>query len=73
MKATFEFNLPEEQSEYDLYSNAPNFQSAIFEIQRHFKEILKYNPDEHSEEYLKAYEDFKRRVYAIMNSYGIEA
>lgn len=42
MKATFEFNLPEEQSEFDIFCNAQNMCSAIGELDTELRAAVKY-------------------------------
>lgn len=62
-KATLEFDLPGENSEYETVMQAGKMSSALWEIQNHIRTILKYQSDQHSEEYLKAYEDLRKVVY----------
>lgn len=42
MKATLEFNLPEEQAEYEVVSNAQAMHAVLFEMDEWLRRLLKY-------------------------------
>lgn len=42
MKIKVEFDIPEEQIEYDLYINGPKFQSILYEVKNKIRTSLKY-------------------------------
>lgn len=42
MKAILEFNLPEEQSEFELASNANKYYSILWELDQHLRSKIKY-------------------------------
>jgi hypothetical protein len=47
MKATIEFSLPDERSEFDLHCAAPRMYSALCDIVEHVRRRRKYGePDE---------------------------
>jgi len=48
MKATLEFDLPEEREEFDMASHAADYYSALCDIDNHLRSIVKYGdgPDE---------------------------
>jgi hypothetical protein len=42
MKATIEFNLPEDQHEYDLAVSSSKMYCALYEIQQEIRRVWKY-------------------------------
>jgi len=46
MKATLEFNLPEEKDEYDFANNGINYYSALVEFDQWLRSEYKYNDNE---------------------------
>lgn len=57
MKATLEFNLPEDQSEYDMVINASKFYKIIWDMKQELRSKVKYA--ELSEEQYKAYDSMR--------------
>ena len=45
MKATIEFNLPEDNNEFTLMSNASKWYSLAWELDQHLRAQTKYAPD----------------------------
>ena len=43
MKATFEFNIPEEETDYEIYVNSMKMYSALLEIFNTCRNEWKYN------------------------------
>jgi hypothetical protein len=54
MKITIEFNLPEEQHEFECATKAVKMQSALMTFDRHIRSQIKYAPDSMSNETLTA-------------------
>lgn len=42
MKATLEFNLPEEQEDFDLVNQARSLYLVIFELEDYLRDLTKY-------------------------------
>ena len=42
MKATIEFNLPDDQTEFDIATNANKYYSALFNFQQYLRNKLKH-------------------------------
>jgi hypothetical protein len=42
MKATLEFNLPEDQTEFEIATNANKYYSALFNFQQYLRNKLKH-------------------------------
>ncbi len=52
MKATLEFNLPEENPEFDLAMNGPKYHSALWDIENKLRQWVKYETAPESVEML---------------------
>jgi hypothetical protein len=46
MKVTYDFNLPEEQDDFDIYNNSMKYYLALCDLQQIFREWLKYEERE---------------------------
>lgn len=46
MKATLEFNLPEEQEEFDLANQARSLYCVIYELEDYLRDLVKYKNKE---------------------------
>lgn len=60
MKATIEFSLPDEKEEFEMYSKAGDYYSALIEIDNYCRNKLKHNEllTEETEKHLQAIRDF---------------
>lgn len=65
MKATLEFNLPEDQSEYDLCNKALDMRIALDGIREYLRGKVKY--DTQDEKKWEAYNDVYLQFYEITN------
>jgi len=65
MVATLTFNLPEEQEEFQIAVDGQKLRSILFRLDNDLRSIVKYNSEEHgySEDYLKAVEDIRAKIY----------
>ena len=69
MKATLEFNLPEENSEYAMYQNAGKYHSVLWDLKTYLRNKLKYEePTETSE---KVYTEIRDKLFELLNEQGI--
>ena len=58
MKATLEFNLPEEKDEYDFANNGVNYYCALTEFDNWLRSEYKYNGNEAMFEVRKKLNEF---------------
>jgi hypothetical protein len=65
MKATIEYNLPEEQYEWDNAIKADAMYSALYDISQELRTLWKY--EELSEEEWKMVERIRDKFYDILN------
>jgi hypothetical protein len=71
MKATLEFNLPEEQSDFDLAVNGAKAQSALYDMDQWLRSQTKYAPDDMSEDTFKAFELCREQLREIVYDNGL--
>ena len=72
MKATLEFNLPEDQSDFDLAVNGAKAQSALWEMDQWLRSQYKYMSDEeYSEDRYETYEKCREKLREIVYENGI--
>jgi hypothetical protein len=70
MKATIEFNLPDDQNEYELANNASKWYSICWDIKQEIRKNLKYN-DKLTEEEYKIYEQLYDKLHELLNDNGL--
>ena len=65
MKATLEFNLPEDQAEYDMAINASKFYNIIWEMKKELRSKVKYAelPENQYKAYDSMHEFFNNLIY----------
>jgi hypothetical protein len=68
MKATIEFNLPEDQEEYDMTNNASKMYLALWDIRQLFRSKLKYNSDGLNDEQLEQWEAMRGEFFDILDN-----
>ena len=64
MKATLEFNLPDDQHEFDLAIQGSKMYSALWDISQELRRLWKY--EELSEEEWKMVERIRDKFYEIL-------
>jgi len=72
MEATLKFNLPEDQSEFELAVNGSKMHSVLWDMDQWLRAQYKYMSDEeYSEDKYEAYENARNRLRDIMFEHGI--
>ena len=73
MKATLEFNLPEDQSDFDLAVNGAKAQLALWEMDQWLRSQYKYMPDEkYSKDRYETYEECREKLREIIFENGVK-
>ena len=73
MKAILEFNLPEDQSDFDLAVNGAKAQVALWEMDQWLRAQYKYMPDaEYSEDKYETFEKCRGQLREIMFENGLK-
>jgi len=71
MKATIEFNLPEEQDDFDMFNQASNMHNALWEMTQWLRNNTKYAPDNTSEDTIKAFYECQDKLRDVINENNI--
>jgi len=71
MKAILEFNLPDDQPEFDNAINGAKWSLVAWELDRWLRSQIKYAPDEMSQEAYDAFEQCRDKLHEIKNEYGL--
>ena len=71
MKAILEFNLPEDNIEYELVNNAGKMYSVLWDMDQWLRSNTKYAPDTMSEDTYNAYLKCREQLQELMNDENI--
>ena len=71
MKATLEFNIPEENEEFLLAVHGSDWQHVAWQIDTWLRSKTKYAPDDMPEEAYKAYEKTREELHQIILNGGL--
>jgi hypothetical protein len=72
MKATLEFNLPDDQQEYDLANNGLNFWNVLWELEQDLRTKTKYAPDDLPQDKWDAYQEIRDLLRELMTENNID-
>lgn len=71
MKATLEFNLPDDQRDFDFAIQGQDWWMACYELERWLYRKTKHVPDDMPKEELEAYEDAREELHRIINQLNL--
>jgi hypothetical protein len=71
MKATLEFNLPDDQQEYDLANNALNFWRVLYELDQDLRTKTKYAEDDLPQDKYDAYQEIRDMLHELMTDNNV--
>ena len=71
MKATLEFNLPENQQEYNLANNALNFWRVLYELDKDLRTKTKYAEDNLPQDKYDAYQEIRDMLHELMTDNNV--
>jgi hypothetical protein len=71
MKAILEFNLPEDQQEYDLANNALNFWRVLYELHKDLRTKTKYALDDLPQDKYDAYQEIRDMLHELMTDNNV--
>jgi hypothetical protein len=72
MKAIIEFNLPEDQEDFDMFNQASNTRNVIWEMTQWLRSNTKYAPDNTSKDTIKAFYECQDKLTELLNENKIE-
>jgi len=71
MKAILEFNLPDDQPEFDNAINGTKWSLVAWELDQWLRSQIKYSPDDMSQEAYDAFEQCRDKLHEIKNEYNL--
>ena len=71
MKAILEYNLPEDQEDFALATNALNFWRVLWELDQELRSKTKYAPDTLSPDKYDAYQEIREKLRDLMSESGV--
>ena len=71
MKATLEFNLPEDDYDYKLANNAQSMHTVLWEMSQWLRAKVKYAPDDMSEEEYRTYENCRNELLRLLEEENV--
>ena len=72
MKAIIEFNLPEDQEDFDMFNQSTKMHNILWEMTQWLRSNTKYAPDNTSEDTIKAFYECQDKLTELLNEYNIE-
>ena len=72
MKAILEFELPDDQSEYELAVDAPKMYNALWDIKQLIRSKVKHNPDGLTDDDLNQWEIIQDEFYCILDNHNLK-
>jgi hypothetical protein len=71
MKAILEFNLPDDDQEYNLANNSYNFWRVLYELDQELRAKTKYAPDDMSDDDYDAYQSIRDKLHELMRDNNV--
>ena len=71
MKAILEFNLPEDDHEFEMATKGYKFHSVLWEMDQYLRSKIKYAPDDMSDDTLNTLEQCRSQLHEFMGSYNV--
>jgi len=72
MKAILEFDLPDDQSDFESAVNGYKWQLAVWDMNHYLRSVTKYAPDETSAEVVEALDKARDELFDILKNYNLE-
>jgi hypothetical protein len=71
-KVTIEFNLPDEQSEFEEINNAGKYYSVLWDLDQFLRNKTKYATDEVSKEEVNACYALRDELWRLLGEYNLD-
>jgi molecular chaperone GrpE (heat shock protein) len=71
MKATLEYNLPDEQEEFQDAVNGAKWKYAMWVMDNELRALTKYAPDSMPDEVHKAYEGTRDKLHSLLTEHDL--
>lgn len=66
MEVNFKFKLPEEKEDYETFSKAYDYKSALWEMEQYLRNNVKYPKDSTTDEELETFQKVRNEFYNIL-------
>jgi hypothetical protein len=70
-KATIQYNLPEEQSEFDLANNASKYYSVLWDLDQYLRNFVKYPSDREDPILTDTMAKVRGELWRLMNEHNL--
>jgi hypothetical protein len=70
-KITVEYNLPEEQDEFETANNASKYYSVLWDLDQYLRNITKYASNDTTEDQLTAYYALRDEFHKLMVEHNV--
>jgi hypothetical protein len=71
MKAVLEFNLPEDQQDFELATKGMKFWSILWDLDQSLRAKTKYAPDSLPQDKYDAYQDIRDELRELMSDNNV--
>ena len=71
-KATIQYNLPEEQSEFDLANNASKYYSVLWDLDQYLRNFVKYPSDREDPILTDTMAKVRDELWKLMNEHNLD-
>lgn len=72
MKAIFEFSLPEDQEDFEIFSKATDYYYVLSKYDEYLRSKIKYAPDNMSDDTYKAFQEAREHLRELVIENRIE-
>ena len=72
MKAILEFNLPDDQSDFELATNGYKWSVVAWELDQWLRSQIKYAPEDMSQEVYDAFQQCRDKLHEIKEDYSLK-
>ena len=71
MKAILEFNIPEDQDDFESASQGYKWWSVAWDMDQWLRNQIKYAPDGMTDDELKAFEECREKLRELIDDYNL--
>lgn len=72
MKAILEFNLPDDEAEFELANKGAKMHYVLWQIDQWLRSNTKHAPDNMNEHTYQAYVECREKLHQILNENGVD-
>ena len=71
-KVTIEYNLPEEQSEFEEANNSGKYYSVLWDLDQYLRNFIKYPSDREDPIFTDAMAQVRNELWRLMNEHNLD-